>query len=282
MRQIILDTETTGLEPDQGHRIIEIGCVELVKRRKTGRSFHRYLRPDRAIDRGAQQVHGLTNEFLAQQPRFSDIVEEFLAFIHGAELIIHNAAFDLGFLDAELERLPGPRRVMRDLCPVIDTLPLARQMHPGQRNSLDALCKRYGVDNSHRELHGALLDAQILLDVYLAMTGGQATLVLGEHGESEAGEGIETPVMAVRPRGVLRIVRASAEELAAHEHLLTLIDKASGGKTVWRSLEQEAPSIPTTSSPVSAPVFQPASLGEAPAVSLANASVATASLAARQ
>ena len=245
VRQIILDTETTGLEPEQGHRIIEIGCVELVKRRKTGRSFHRYLRPDRAIDRGAQQVHGLSNEFLAQQPRFADIVEEFLAFIDGAELIIHNAAFDLAFLDAELRRLPGPARLMRELCSVIDTLPMARQRHPGQRNSLDALCKRYGVDNSHRELHGALLDAQILLDVYLAMTGGQATLVLGESDETQTGERIEVPMVAARPRGALRIVRASAEELAAHERQLAIIDKASGGKTVWRSLATPEPATST-------------------------------------
>lgn len=237
MRQVILDTETTGLEPEQGHRIIEIGCVELIKRRKTGRSFHRYLRPDRAVDRGAQQVHGLSNEFLAQQPRFADIAEEFLEFVGGAELIIHNAAFDLAFLDAELRRLPGPARHMRALCAVIDTLPLARQMHPGQRNSLDALCKRYGVDNSHRELHGALLDAQILLDVYLAMTGGQTALVLGDTRDADADGRFEPAPAIERPRGVLRIVRASADELAAHERQLASIDKASGGKTVWRALE---------------------------------------------
>ncbi|HLS80397.1 MAG TPA: DNA polymerase III subunit epsilon [Steroidobacter sp.] len=236
MRQIVLDTETTGLEPEQGHRIIEIGCVELVKRRKTGRTFHRYLRPDRPIDRGAQQVHGITDEFLAQQPRFSDVVDELLEFIGGAELIIHNAAFDLAFLDAELKRLPGVRRQIRDLCSVIDTLPLARQMHPGQRNSLDALCKRYGVDNSHRELHGALLDAQILLDVYLAMTGGQTALILGESVDTQAASAFEPAPVAVRPAGVLRIVRASEHELAAHERALELIDKVSGGKTIWKRL----------------------------------------------
>lgn len=236
MRQIILDTETTGLEPEQGHRIIEIGCVELVNRRKTGRSFHRYLRPDREIDRGAQQVHGLTNELLARQPRFGDIAEELLEFIADAELIIHNAAFDLAFLDAELKRLPGPLRQMRSLCKVVDTLPLARQMHPGQRNSLDALCKRYGVDNSHRELHGALLDAQILADVYLAMTGGQTALVLGEVAEVHVSVSSE-PTAVARPRGVLRIIHASDDELAEHERALDAIDKASGGKTVWRGLE---------------------------------------------
>src|ERR1043165_6595811 len=180
MRQIILDTETTGLEPEQGHRIIEIGCVEILNRRKTGRKFHRYLRADRQVDPGAVEVQGISNEFLAQQPRFAEVVDELVEFIGGAELIIHNAAFDVAFLDAEFARLSPARRVQQLCGTVIDTLPLARKMHPGQRNSLDALCKRYGVDNSHRELHGALLDAQILMDVYLAMTGGQGSLVLEE------------------------------------------------------------------------------------------------------
>jgi DNA polymerase III subunit epsilon len=238
MRQVILDTETTGLEPEQGHRVIEIGCVELVNRRKTGRTFHRYLRPDREIDRGAQQVHGLTNEFLAQQPRFADVVDELLEFIGGAELVIHNAAFDLAFLDAELKRLPGPSRQVRALCSVTDTLPLARQMHPGQRNSLDALCKRYGVDNSRRELHGALLDAQILVDVYLAMTGGQAALILGETAETQVSVSFEPVAAVARPRGLSRIVRATDEELSAHERTLATIDKVSGGKTIWRVAEQ--------------------------------------------
>jgi DNA polymerase-3 subunit epsilon len=233
MRQVVLDTETTGLEPEQGHRIIEIGCVELINRRRTGRRFHRYLRPDRPIDRAAQHVHGITDEFLSQQPKFAEIVDELLEFISGAELVIHNAAFDIAFLDHELRRLPGPARCMADLCTVIDTLPLARQMHPGQRNSLDALCKRYDVDNSHRELHGALLDAQIHLDVYLAMTGGQTALVLGEVTEIHVSVSHE-PAAAARPRGVLRVVRASDDELAAHERVLAAIDKMSGGKTVWR------------------------------------------------
>lgn len=235
MRQIVLDTETTGLEPEQGHRIIEIGCVEVVRRRKTGRTFHRYVRPEREVDRGALQVHGITNEFLAQQPRFEEIAQELLDFIDGAELIIHNAAFDVAFLNAELRRLPGARRQIKDLCGVLDTLPLARQMHPGQRNSLDALCKRYGVDNSHRELHGALLDAQILLDVYLAMTGGQTALTLGEAQPERSAVAVELTI-AVRPRGELRVVPASPEELAAHERSLAAIDKASGGKTMWRSI----------------------------------------------
>lgn len=234
MRQVILDTETTGLEPEQGHRIIEIGCVELLNRRKTGRTFHRYLRPDREVDRGAIQVHGLTNEFLAQQPRFAEVADELLEFITGAELVIHNAAFDLAFLDAELKRLPGPTKRTRDLCGVMDTLPLARQMHPGQRNSLDALCKRYGIDNSHRELHGALLDAQILLEVYLAMTGGQTALVLGEDAAKSGDVVFEPVAKAARTVGSLRVVRASEGELAAHERALAVIDKASGGKTVWK------------------------------------------------
>lgn len=236
MRQIVLDTETTGLEPEQGHRIIEIGCVEMFNRRKTGRTFHRYLRPDRLVDRGAMQVHGLTNEFLAQQPRFAEVADELIEFISGAQLIIHNAAFDIAFLDAELRRLPAARQTA-SLCTVLDTLPLARKMHPGQRNSLDALCKRYSVDNSRRELHGALLDAQILLDVYLAMTGGQTALILGETTQSQEKVILELGTI-IRPRGELRVVRATAEELVAHERTLATIDKSSGGKTVWRRLEQ--------------------------------------------
>ena len=237
MRQVVLDTETTGLEPEQGHRIIEIGCVEIVNRRKSGRTFHRYVRPDREVDRGALQVHGITNEFLEQQPRFADIVEELIEFIDGAELIIHNAAFDIAFLDAELLRLPGPARAVRNICLVLDTLPMARQMHPGQRNSLDALCKRYGVDNSRRELHGALLDAQILLDVYLAMTGGQAALILGDVSEPRMDATLEHLNVPLRPRAPLVVIRASAEELAAHDRSLAVLDKASGNKTVWRMLE---------------------------------------------
>jgi DNA polymerase III subunit epsilon len=239
MRQVVLDTETTGLEPEQGHRVIEIGCVEMFNRRKTGRTFHRYLRPDREVDWGALQVHGITNEFLAQQPRFADIVDELIEFIGGAELIIHNAAFDVAFIDAELRRLPGPLRSVARLCNVLDTLPLARRMHPGQRNSLDALCKRYGVDNSRRELHGALLDAQILLDVYLGMTGGQTTLILGEIEKAETGAELEETVAAI-VRGTLTVVRASADELIAHDRTLAALDKASGGKTIWRTLQETA------------------------------------------
>ena len=234
MRQIILDTETTALEPEQGHRIIEIGCVGLVDRRKTGRTFHRYLCPDRAVDPGAAQVHGLTNEFLASQPRFHEVAAELIEFIDGAELVIHNAPFDVAFLDAEFGRLPPPLRRVSEICSLLDTLQLARQMHPGQRNGLDALCKRYGIDNSHRELHGALLDAQILLDVYLAMTGGQAALGLSE-ATVEARFGSPVEPRAVRPAGILKVIDPSEAELEAHERMLAMIDKASAGRTVWRA-----------------------------------------------
>ncbi len=227
MRQIVLDTETTGLELGLDHRIIEIGCVELFNRRHTGRSFHRYLCPDREIDYGARNVHGITNEFLVHQPRFAQIAEEFLQFVTGAELVIHNAPFDVAFLDMELRRLDGARQPISALCSVLDTLVLARQMHPGQRNSLDALCKRYEIDNSHRELHGALLDARILADVYLAMTGGQGALILG--GVETTGQIRVQPIRAVRSEVQLLVVRASAEEIEAHERFLRTIDQVSGG-----------------------------------------------------
>jgi len=235
MRQIVLDTETTGLEPALGHRIIEIGCVELMNWRLTGRSFHRYLNPERDIDEGALEVHGLTREQLAREPRFADIHAEFLEFVRDAELIIHNAAFDVAFLNAELARLSGAPDIVQ-VCKVLDTLALARQMHPGQRNSLDALCKRYSVDNSHRDYHGALLDARLLAEVYLAMTGGQATLVLSAETDTiRMRTRLEMPVPGL---GEIRIavVEASAEELLAHERLLALLDRASAGKTVWRTL----------------------------------------------
>ena len=234
MRQVILDTETTGLEPEQGHRIIEVGCIEVVNRRRTGRKFHRYLWPDREIDAGALQVHGLTEEFLRGQPRFADVAAELLEFIRDAELVIHNAPFDVAFLDAEFRRLAEPTTVGAH-CTVLDTLQLARRMHPGQRNGLDALCKRYSVDNSHRDLHGALLDADLLLEVYLAMTGGQGALTLGETAERpEANSGVRR---AERPAGTLLVRRADATEVAAHEARLAALDKASGGRTVWRTFE---------------------------------------------
>lgn len=236
MRQVVLDTETTGLEVEQQHRIIEIGCVELNNRRLTGRTFHRYLNPQRDIDEGALQVHGLTLEQLAKEPTFAAIHAEFLDFVRDAELVIHNAPFDIAFLNAELGRLEGRAPRITEICTVLDTLALARQMHPGQRNNLDALCRRYSVDNSHREYHGALLDARILAEVYLAMTGGQAKLVLGA--EAGAAPGRARSDAANRP-GVsapIPVVAASEEEMAAHEHVLALLDKASGGKTVWRGL----------------------------------------------
>lgn len=236
MRQVVLDTETTGLEPEQGHRIIEIGCVELDNRRLTGRRFHQYLQPDRDIDEGAVEVHGITNEFLADKPRFNDVAGDFLAFIEGAELIIHNAPFDVGFIDNEL-RLIGERRNVGELCLVVDTLVMARQMHPGQKNSLDALCKRYDVDNSHRDLHGALLDAEILADVYLAMTGGQGALSLG--GLSTAANNYQVISNSLLPpdRPPLRVLRASADERQAHADTLARVDKVSGGQCLWRELE---------------------------------------------
>lgn len=234
MRQIILDTETTGLSWERGNRVVEIGCVEYVERRPSGRTFHVYLKPDCQFEQGAQEVTGLTLEFLADKPAFAEVAEEFIAFIEGAELIIHNAAFDVGFLDNEL-RLLGPQYGrLADRCTVEDTLLLARQRFPGQRNSLDALCKRLGVDNSHRQLHGALLDAQLLADVYIALTSGQEEIGFG--GE---GQGVQVEVMqfrtdssAARPR-----VQVATDELAAHEARLEKLRKKAG-KCVW---DQYAP-----------------------------------------
>jgi DNA polymerase-3 subunit epsilon len=240
MRQIVLDTETTGLEVEQQHRVIEIGCVEMFNRRLTGRSFHRYLNPERDIDEGAQAVHGLSRERLAQEPKFAHIHDEFLEFVRDAELIIHNAPFDVAFLNSEFRRMPlgvnGVHAKVADFCRVLDTLALARQMHPGQRNSLDALCKRYSVDNSHREYHGALLDARILAEVYLAMTGGQAKFSLTP--ESDTARSRARHAAPTRFANGMRItvVTANPEELAAHEHVLALLDKASRGTTVWRKL----------------------------------------------
>jgi DNA polymerase III subunit epsilon len=232
MRQIVLDTETTGLETTQGHRIIEIGCVELQDRRHTGRVFHQYLQPDRAIDVGAIEVHGITDEFLADKPRFGDVMADFLDFITGAELIIHNAPFDVGFLDHEL-RLTGQQdQRVTDLCQITDTLVMARRLHPGQRNSLDALCQRYEVDNTHREKHGALLDAEILADVYLMMTGGQVALSLDQ---DEGDSGADTADLRRLPadRPPLTVIRASTEESQSHEAYLDALEKASG-ICAWR------------------------------------------------
>lgn len=235
MRQIVLDTETTGLEPQQGHRIIEIGCVELVDRRLTGNNFHQYLQPDRPIDPGAVEVHGITNEFLADKPRFGDVIDDLARYLGGAELIIHNAAFDVSFLDHEL-RMSGRDFSVNELCAVVDTLALARRMHPGQRNSLDALCTRYAIDNSKREKHGALLDAEILADVYLAMTGGQVALSLDatEEVASVAGSGIRRLPSDKPP---LCVVFGDANEQAAHEAYLDRLDEGLNGVCVWRRLQ---------------------------------------------
>ena len=228
--QIFLDTETTGLEPRLGHRIIEVAGVEMVNRRLTGRHFHRYLNPGRDSDEGALQVHGLTTEFLSDKPKFAEVADELLEYITGAELIIHNAPFDIGFLDAELALVR--KKKLATFCPVvIDTLRMAKDLHPGKRNGLDSLCERYQIDNSARTLHGALLDAELLAEVYLAMTRGQDSLIV----ETE-GARAETRV-AKFERGNLKlaILRASDEEIAAHESQLADIDKASGG-SVWRRL----------------------------------------------
>ncbi len=233
-RQVVLDTETTGLETSQGHRIIEIGCVELIGRRLTGRHYHQYINPERDIDAGAMEVHGITNEYLQDKPVFAAIADEFLEFIRGAELVIHNAPFDVGFLDNELKLL-GRKESVEDHCTVIDSLVMARQKHPGQRNSLDALCQRYGVDNSQRDLHGALLDAEILADVYLLMTGGQIGLTLAGEG-ANAGGGPEVANEIRRlsaQRQPLPVLRATEVELSAHQERLEAIDKASDGNCRW-------------------------------------------------
>lgn len=235
MRQIVLDTETTGLDPAQGHRIIEIGAIEIVDRRVTKRRFHHYLQPDRDIDEGALEVHGITTAFLADKPRFGDIVDDLIEFIRDAEVIIHNAPFDVEFITHELALLNKSYRCFAEYCSVIDSLALARQMHPGQRNSLDALCKRYAVDNSQRELHGALLDAEILADVYLAMTGGQAALLL-DGGPVTAGI-VQAAIRRVAgDRPPLPVPTASAEEQQAHQRYLEKIARESGGRCVWTTI----------------------------------------------
>jgi DNA polymerase-3 subunit epsilon len=231
LRQVVLDTETTGINPKEGHRIIEIGCVELINRRLTQNRFHVYINPEREIDAGAIEVHGITNEFLRDKPKFADVVDDFLAFAKGAELIIHNAPFDVGFLNHELGLLNHSAGAIEAQCGVLDTLAYARKKHPGARNSLDALCKRYGIDNSHRELHGALLDAEILADVYLLMTGGQFSLLEDNDGDNAEQKGI---VRLSADRAPLKIISCSAEELEAHEQSLAKIAKASGGNCVWQ------------------------------------------------
>ncbi len=233
-RQVVLDTETTGLSTAEDHRIIEIGCVELINRRQTGETFHQYINPNREIDAGAMEVHGITNEFLADKPQFVDVVEDFMRFIDGAELIIHNAAFDVGFLNHELSKVASETRTIDSICTILDTLKLARDKHPGQKNNLDALCRRYDVDNTNRTLHGALLDSEILADVYLAMTGGQVSLsLMAEPVEKE--QDVDTSLSQKRSqkRKRLKVIKASKVELAAHQRRLEQLEEASGGQCVW-------------------------------------------------
>lgn len=234
MRQIVLDTETTGLETSQGHRIIEIGCVELFNRRLTGRHYHQYINPEREVDAGAFAVHGISNAMLDDKPVFARIADEFLQFVGDAELIIHNASFDIGFLDYEMKRLRPGFGSIKDRCSVIDSLLLARNKHPGQKNNLDALCKRYGVDNSQRDLHGALLDAEILADVYLAMTGGQTSLSLSSNAAKVEEDSSQAGIRRLSPgRPALRVIAAAGEELQAHEEKLAAIAKSSGDNCIW-------------------------------------------------
>lgn len=234
MRQVVLDTETTGLEVAQGHRILEIGCVELVDRKLTSRRFHHYINPRREIDDGALEVHGITQEFLQDKPEFGDINMDFLDFVKGAELVIHNAAFDISFLNNELARIDKTLGVMTDYCTVIDSLKIARKKHPGQKNNLDALCKRYSVDNSQRDLHGALLDAEILADVYLLLTGGQTSLGL-EHADEQKEKQELSESSRIQRRGVsFKVIRATSDELQSHAEKLEVIDKQSAGKCVWK------------------------------------------------
>jgi DNA polymerase-3 subunit epsilon len=237
MRQVVLDTETTGLSWERGHRIIEIGCIEILNRRKTDESFHCYLNPEREVDEGAQEVHGLSRQDLADKPLFVDMASDFLAFLGDAELIIHNASFDVGFLDNELRMMGRADDALASRNQILDTLTMARKIHPGQRNSLDALCKRYGVDNSRRDLHGALLDARLLADVYLAMTGGQGALSLDESADQQKST-VSLGARLMDRDGVdLVVVHASAEELAEHDAQLDMIDGASSAGVLWKRAE---------------------------------------------
>ncbi|MEN7342962.1 MAG: DNA polymerase III subunit epsilon [Pseudomonadota bacterium] len=234
---IVLDTETTGLDPAADHRIIEIGCVEVINRRVTGKTWHQYINPDRQIDDGAIAVHGIRNEDLADKPRFPEIADEFLKFIVGAELVIHNAPFDVGFIEHELTRMQHKRRQLRDICKVTDSLQTAREMHPGQRNNLDALCKRYQVDNSGRDLHGALLDARLLGDVYLLMTGGQDSLAL-DAAEEVGAEDAEKNVIDARVASNGLLVQPTAEECAAHANLMARVAANAGeDKVIWQQFD---------------------------------------------
>ncbi len=234
MRRIVLDTETTGLEPTEGHRVIEVACLELSGRRATGRHFHRYVNPERAIDLAATQVHGLTAEDLADKPRFADVVDEFLQFVDGAEILIHNAAFDVAFINYELDRLGRPK--LESVCTVADTLAMARELHPGKKNSLDALCERYAVDHSKRTLHGALLDAQLLADVWIAMTRGQETLdIMMAASDAPAMALAEAPRLAA-----VIVLHASDAERAEHAAMCERIERESKGKCLWLRIPEAA------------------------------------------
>ncbi len=235
MRQVVLDTETTGLDADKGHRIVEIGCVELIERRRSGREFHRYLNPERATDAGAYAVTGLSDEFLRDKPKFREVADEFLAFIDGAELIIHNASFDLSFLNQELNLLGRQDRRVQERCQILDTLAMAREKYPGQKNSLDALCKRLGVESSHRTQHGALLDANLLIEVYLSMTAGQGEILFAGGDPDTEHRGTLESVLPSQLK--LRVQLASGDELNAHLARLAGIDKVSKGKCVWKALD---------------------------------------------
>lgn len=238
-RQIVLDTETTGLEHRQGHRIIEIGCVELINRKLTGNNYHQYLNPDREIDQGAMEVHGITNEFLIDKPFFLDVEKGMMDYLRGAELIIHNAAFDVGFLDAELERVDPQAPKIADVCGVHDTLLQARKMFPGQRNDLDSLCRRFDINNSHRELHGALLDAEILADVYLAMTGGQSSLVLEANSTRNSDAHNSAPKINYATLD-LPLVKPSNQEKQSHVEWLNRLDEKVEDQCVWSRLNSDA------------------------------------------
>ena len=230
MRQIVLDTETTGLEPSQGHRIIEIGCVEIINRKLTENTYHQYIQPDREIDEGAFEVHGISTEFLADKPRFCDVAEDFMKFVNGAELIIHNAPFDIGFLDHELAMLDPVWGKVSDHCQITDSLVMARKKHPGQKNNLDILCKRYEVNNARRELHGALLDAELLAEVYLRMTGGQEMLALGGNAESSNQSNVSPIKRVDSSRPQINVIRANVDELELHQGRLD----ALGDACIWK------------------------------------------------
>jgi len=238
MRQVILDTETTGLEPSKGHKVIEIGCVEIHNRRRSEQTFHQFINPNREIDDGAFDVHGISNEFLTDKPKFKDIAQDLIDFVRDSEVIIHNAPFDVAFINSELKELGKQWGRLEDYCKITDTLVMARDLHPGQKNSLDALCSRYNIDNSQRELHGALLDAQILLDVYLAMTGGQTSLSLEE--ETNQSDTTIKHVVVNENRQPLRVIKPTADELESHRQRLENIDNNSDGNCIWlKMLKQD-------------------------------------------